>query len=248
MAGSTVLLADCGETSMELLAARIGRLGLRVLRAKTPSDAYVAVSDGRLAVGAVVIPPDAPFADLGKGLARFREVASEPNLSVAVAGARPGAMRGTVSAGALAAAGVDFAIYEPIDAHALRFQLNRATAWRHSRQERRADRAPFVGEVRIRAGRRNKEGRLYTLSSHGAFISLPAPCLRGTELKLEIALPDGALVRAKGRVAMTNVRGNLQKKALPVGMGIVFQGLKSNAQARVALAVRDRLEALDVGC
>ena len=242
MAGNTVLLVDCGEGGMELLAARIGRLGMRVLRAKTASDAYVALSDGRLAIGALVIPPDAPFADLGKGLARFREVASEPTLSIAVAGARPG----TLEANALAAAGVDFAIYEPIDAHALRFQLNRATAWRHSRQERRADRAPFVGDVRIRAGRRQKEGRLYTLSSHGAFVSLAAPCLRGTELKVEIALPDGALVRAKARVAMTNVRGNLQKKALPTGMGITFKGLRSNAEARVALAVRERLEALDV--
>ena len=91
-----------------------------------------------------------------------------------------------------------------------------------------------------------KEGRLYSLSSAGAFAALPAPWLRGTELKLEIELPDGVLVKAKGRVALTNVRGNLQKASLPIGMGIQFGRLGCATEAKVALAVQERLEALAV--
>lgn len=242
MSGTTILLVDYGEGSMDLLAARIGRLGIRTLRVKTPSDAYVALSNANLGLGAAIIPHDAPFADLRGGLARLREVSAEPTLSIGVAGQRPDHATRTQ----FEAAGIDFAIYEPIDAHALRFQLNGATAWRHSTTERQADRAPFMGAVRMKANGRTKEGRLYTLSPRGAFVALAAPWLRGTEIKVEIELPDGVLFRTKGHVAMTNVRGNLQTAKLPVGMGLRFGRVREAAEARLALSVIQRLESLQV--
>jgi hypothetical protein len=227
---------------MDLLAARIQRLGFRVLRAKTPADAYVALSNARLGIGAAVLPQDLPVADLRGAITRLREVASEPMLSMLVTGPRPEHS----TRAELRASGLDYAIFEPIDAHSLRFQLNRATAWRHSSKNRRTERAPVTWNVRLRASRRAKEGRVYTLSPRGLFVSLPAPWLRGTGVKLELELPDGGRLRCSGRVAMTNVKGNLMKTALPVGMGIQLDKVGVDVEARLALAVEERLRRMEV--
>lgn len=242
MAGSTVLLIDCGEGDMDLLAARIQRLGVRTLRVKTPADAYMALSNGRLGIGAALLPPDAPVADLRSAIARLREVASEPALSMLVVGPKPGHS----ACADLRAAGIDYALYDPMDAHTLRFQLNRATAWRHSSKNRRADRAPFSWTVRMRSGRRAKAGRVYTVSPRGLFVTVPAPWLRGTEVKLELELQEGRKLRLAGHVAVTNVKGNLMKTALPVGMGIQIDRLSNDAEARLAVAVQERLRRIAV--
>ncbi len=242
MAGATVLLVDCGEGSMDLLAARIQRLGYRVLRAKTPADAYVALSNARLGIGAALLPQDLPVADLRGAVSRLREVASEPTLSMLVTGPRP---EHSVRA-ELRAAGIDYALYEPIDAHALRFQLNRATSWRHSSRGRRADRAPVTWNARLRSSRRAKEGRVYTLSPRGLFVALPAPWLRGTKLKIDLELQGGGHLRLAGQVAMTNVKGNLMKTTLPVGMGIRIEKPSVDVEARLELAVQERLRRMEV--
>ncbi len=242
MSGSTVLLVDCGDDPMDLLAARIQRLGHRALRVKTPTDAYMALSNARLGIGAAILPVDAPVGTLDGALAKLREVAAEPTLSLLAHGTRPG----PTGQAELDRAGFDLALYEPMDAHALRFQLNRALAWRHSRQTRRATRAPSVAEVKLRASRRAKEGRLYTVSPGGCFVAISTPWLRGTPVKLDIEWSDGRRLRAQGRVAMTNVRGNLMKEALPVGMGIALEKIHGDAATEIMEFVQRRLRKLDV--
>jgi len=242
MSGSTVLLVDCGETPMDLLVARLQRLRHRVVRVKTPADAYVALSNATLGIGAAVLPIDAPVASLGGAVAKLREVASEPTLAMLATGPRPG----MTTQGELERAGIDFALYEPMDAHALRFQMNRALAWRHSSRARRTTRAPSTAVVRVRAGRRTREGRLYTLSPGGCYVAVPTPWLRGTGLKLEIEWENGSRIKAQGQVAMTNVRGNLKKDALPVGMGIALDRLAPSDRETISRYVQRRLLRLDV--
>lgn len=240
MGNASVLLVDCGEHSMDLLAARIGRLGHAVVRVKTAADAFLALHNP--AVAALVLPPDAPLADPRRAIEQFREGASGRALSILVAGPRPPhSIRVN-----LHSAGVDYSLLEPIDAHALRFQLNQALAWRHSPKSRRAERGPVTWNVRMKAGRRVKEGRLYTVSPCGVFVAHEAPWLRGTELKLDVELPSGDRLKLKGRVALTNVKGNLRKAALPLGMGVKLLKPSERAQAQLVLTVEQRLRRLQL--
>ncbi|MAE94723.1 MAG: hypothetical protein CL910_08700 [Deltaproteobacteria bacterium] len=240
----TVLLMDVGAEPMAILAARVQRLGLRAVRVKTPEEAIPVLSDRRHAVGAVVVPPDLPVPDLGGTLTALRTASGREHLAFLVAGTRMAAGERS----RLARAGVTLPLWEPINAHPLRFQLNRAMAGPiPARRERGTRRAPSSHEVKMKAPRRmrRKEARLYTFSSRGVFLATPAPFLRGSRLEIEMGIP-GLPRRIAGQVAMTNVAGNLLRSGLPPGMGIAFQGLGSDAEARLEMLVEKVLRRLEL--
>jgi hypothetical protein len=217
----TILFVDCGSHPLLDLATRARRVGFRVLRAKTPEDAREALRDGRHAVGALVIPPDLTAADLGLALRSFRELVPERELSVLVGGPRPG----REDLARLRDAGADLSLFEPLDDHTLRFQLNRAAAGSFAGDgERRAVRAPTDWPVRVRIAGREKPARVYCVSATGAYLATSRPSFRGSLLYVTLPLPEGA-VDVAGRVVMTNVPGNLVRENLPLGMAVQFTGL-----------------------
>jgi len=216
----TVLFVDCGSHPLLELATRARRVGFRVLRAKTPEDAREALRDGRHAVGAVVIPPDLEAPDLSLALRGFRELVPDRELSVLVGGPRPSSSE----CQRLRAAGAELGLFEPLDDHTLRFQLNRAAAGRPSgAAERRALRVPTDWPVRVRMGGREKPARVYCVSSTGAYLATSRPSFRGSLVYLTLPLPGGPIDVA-GRVVMTNVPGNLVRENLPLGMAVQFTG------------------------
>jgi hypothetical protein len=221
----TVLFIDCGSRPLLELATRARRVGFRVLRAKTPEDAREALRDGRHAVGAVVIPPDLEAPDLSLALHGFRALVPDRELSVLVAGARPASS----DSQRLRAAGAALGLFEPLDDHTLRFQLNRAAARRNpGAAERRALRVPTDWPVRVRMGGREKAARVYCVSSTGAYLATSRPSFRGSLVYLTLPLPGGPIDVA-GRVVMTNVPGNLVRENLPLGMAVQFTGLALDA-------------------
>jgi hypothetical protein len=221
----TVLFVDCGSHPLLELATRARRVGFRVLRAKTPEDAREALRDGRHAVGAVVIPPDLEAPDLALAVEGFRELVPDRELSVLVGGPRPGSSE----CGRLRDAGAELALFEPLDDHTLRFQLNRAAAGPPSGlAERRALRVPTDWPVRVRMGGREKPARVYCVSSTGAYLATSRPSFRGSLIYLTLPLPGGP-VDVAGRVVMTNVPGNLVRENLPLGMAVQFTGLALEA-------------------
>jgi hypothetical protein len=221
----TVLFVDCGSQPLLELATRARRVGFRVLRAKTPEDAREALRDGRHAVGAVVIPPDLEAPDLSIALHGFRELVPDRELSVLVGGPRPHSSE----CQRLRAAGAGLGLFEPLDDHTLRFQLNRAAAGRNpGAGERRALRVPTDWPVRVRMGGREKPARVYCVSSTGAYLATSRPSFRGSLVYLTLPLP-GAPIDVAGRVVMTNVPGNLVRENLPLGMAVQFTGLALDA-------------------
>jgi hypothetical protein len=229
----SVLLVDSGNHPLLDLATRARRVGFRVLRAKTPEEAREALRDGRHAVGAVVIPPDLVAPDLRLALSGFRDLAEEGRLPVLVAGAPPRSEERK----RLRDAGAELALFEPLDDHTLRFQLNRALAPSTSDGpggggERRAVRVPTDWPVRVRMGGREKPARIYCISSSGAYLATSRPSFRGSLLYVTVPLPSGTVDLA-GRVVMTNVPGNLVRENLPLGMAVQFTG--------TALEVEDSL-------
>jgi hypothetical protein len=227
---------------MHVLASRVRRLGYLVVRAKTTEEAKQLLRDPRYAVSAAVIPSDLPAADLRTALGAFRQLSLAEHLAFLVTGSRPPSDRRRE----LANAGVEFALWEPVDAHTLRFQINHALAGHIPRaSQRRALRAPASWPVDLHVGKRHKEARVYAISANGAFLVTPAPALRRTIVAAEIPLPM-ATVRTTGRVVFTNVPGNLMKRSLPVGMAVRFEGTPPETEALLQIYAEERHRSLEI--
>ena len=242
MGSRTILLIDVGLEPMDLLDALARRLDFRVVRAKTTDEAVQVLMEPRFAIGCAVVPPDLPVPNVGRALAALREAARCKDLPFLVAGSP----RSDEACRALAGAGVRLPLWEPIDAHTLRFQLNRALAAGGSfRRRRGARRVPSNARAVVHARGRTKEARLYTISAQGAFLATAMPSLRGTEVELELPLL-ASCGRLAGQVVMTNVAGNLMKKNLPAGMAVRFDRLGVGEHAALELHVERKLRRLEL--
>ncbi|MCP5058135.1 MAG: hypothetical protein GY937_15625 [bacterium] len=239
----TVLLLDVGHDSLAILAARISRLGFRTVRVKTPEEAIPVLADPRFSVHALVVPPDLPVANLKATLSALRLASPREALAVLVSLPRRTPKHDRER---LARSGIDLALFDPIDAHTLRFQLNRGIAGEiPARRERGGRRAPSSHEVSLRIRRRRRPARLYTFSSHGAFLVCEAPALRKTRLELEFGIP-GLPRRISSEVVMTNVAGNLSRVDLPHGMAIRFDGLEADHETALELLADKVLRRLEL--
>jgi len=219
VAAQKLLLIDAGRESMHVLASRIRRLGYPVIYADTTGKATQLLGDPGYAVSAVVIPPDLPVPNLLSAVEAFRRASAVGHLAFLVSGSRPPPGRREE----LADAGVGFALWEPVDAHTLRFQINRALAGQITPASRRgALRAPASWPVDLRVGRHHEKARVYTISATGAFLATPAPPPRQTSVFAKMDLPM-ATVRTTGRVVFANVPGDSMRRSLPVGMAVHFE-------------------------
>ncbi len=237
-----VLVLGANAPDMEVLRARIARLGLRAIPAKTPDLAHGLLRVAGARIGAVVVPSELPVVNLRHALDALRRQAPAHEIAFLGAGRDPGAE----GRARLREAGVRLAIFDPVDTHALRFQLNRALAGaRISRCRRRTVRAPTDWPVVATSGSRRKNGRVYAVSASGAFVVLDAPWLVKTPVSLELALPSGTL-GVSGRVAMTNVPGNVMRRSLPFGMGVRFDELSESASVTLLVYAQERFRNLSM--
>jgi hypothetical protein len=238
----TVLLIDVGLEPMDLLNALARRLDYRVVRAKTTDEAVQILMEPRFGIGCGVVPPDMPVPHVGRALDAFRQAARSRDLPFVVAGSP----RSEEACRALYNAGVRLPLWEPIDAHTLRFQLNRALAGGQGfRRRRGARRVPSNARALVHSRGRTKEARLYTLSAQGVFLATAMPSLRGTEVQVELPFLS-SVGRLGGRVVLTNVAGNLMKKNLPAGMAIHFERLRVEEHAALELHVERKSRRLEL--
>lgn len=237
-----ILLVGTGGQAMQLLMTRLRRLGYRVVPVKSPEQAHLMLRVASQAIGAVVIPTDLPAVDLQGAIRFMRSVGGGSELPFLAAGR----VASLEERRRLREAGVDLALWDPIDQHTLRFQINRALAGSSVvLGGRTALRAPADWAVQIVSGGRRKEGRIYSISASGAYLATARPSPRSSALELKLPLPSG-LVKMGGRVAMTNVPGNLMRKNLPVGMGIRFVGSSPEIEAQLAVYAENRMRSLEV--
>jgi len=236
----TVLVVDAGGHPLEPMAQRLRLLGISAVRAKTGAEARTALVDPRAAVGVLLIPPDLPTLDLERALRALRTLPGGAQLPLLVSGPRPDA----ASRARLREAGVSLALWEPLDDHVVRFQVNRALAGLTPPVvPRRAERVPTDWPVEVRIGGRARPARVYTVSARGAFLATNGPSPRRALVHVALPLPDSEL-RVSGEVASTNVPGNLRRRNLPIGMGVRFVGLSSSAEQALLRYTAER--ALDL--
>ena len=146
----------------------------------------------------------------------------------------------------LAEGGVEFALWEPVDAHTLRFQINKALAGHLPQASRRgALRAPASWPAELRVRRRHEKARVYTISASGAFLATSAPAPQRTRVVARMSLPM-ATVRAAGRVVFTNAPGHLMQRSLPVGMAVRFEDTPPETEALFRVYAEVRHCALEV--
>jgi hypothetical protein len=240
MAKREILVLDAGSPSMRHLTTRLRRLGYSVLPSKTPDHADRLLRTRGSGIAAAVIPVDLPTFDLGAALRFLRRLEPTGELNFVAAGQRPsGAGRRL-----LRDAGVELALWEPVDEHTLRFQANRALASSEIvRGNRTSLRAPATWSVAVWAGTRRKPARVYSLSAGGAFLATGRPSLPGAPLRIDLPASPGPL-RLQARVVMTNVPGNLIRENLPIGMGVCFQRTPPEVEAALTAWVNKRLAAL----
>jgi CheY-like chemotaxis protein len=243
MSPRTVLVVDAGGHPLEPVAQRLRLLGIAALRAKTAAEAHTALADPRAAIGAVLIPPDPPALDLPRALRALTKAPDGGVLPLLVCGPRPE----PEARARLREAGAELALWEPLDDHTLRFQVNRALAGPKTIDgRRRTVRAPADWPVSIRTGARKKDGRLYSVSATGAFVAIDQPSVVRAEIGLDLVLPGMGRLAVSGRVAMTNVPGNLARRTLPYGMGVQFEQLSEAASVALLVYSQDRFRSLSL--
>jgi len=238
-----VLVLGANAPEMELLRARLGRMGYRAVPAKTPDQArsFLRVAGSR--VGAIVVPSELPVMNLRSAIASLRTIVSNDDLMFLAGGRDPGAE----GRARMREAGVDLAIFDPVDTHTLRFQVNRALSGENRmRGRRRTVRAPADWPVVVHVGGRVKEGRVYSISASGAFITLPQPCMTRARVSLDLAVPKAGRVSASARVVMTNVPGNVMRRSLPFGMGVQFDHLSEAVSVSLLVYAQERFHSLSL--
>jgi hypothetical protein len=236
-----VLGANAPE--MQLLRTRIGRMGYRAIPAKTPDQAHAFLRVGGSRVGAVVVPSDLPAMNLRSALESMRRLVPGHEVHFLGAGRDPG----PGERARLREAGVRLQIFDPVDMHALRFQLNRVLgAGKPQRGVRHTLRAPADWPVTVRVGSRLKEGRVYTISASGAFVAMAQPSLVRTAVTLGLSPPRIGPLTAVGRVVMTNVPGNVMRRGLPYGMGIRFEQLSETTSVALLVYAQERFRTLSM--
>lgn len=224
---------------MRLLGGRLRKLGYPVLPAKTPDHAERLLRSRR-GLTAALIPMALPTFDLGEALRFLRKHEPTGELTFVAVGPKPE----SESRSLLRQAGVELALWEPMDDHLLRFQVNRALAQSDIVLGGRAClRAPAHWETDIRTGARVKSARVYTLSSRGAFLATGRPSLPGATVGVDIPVSSGT-AKLEARVMMTNVPGHFLRSNLPLGMGVRFENLSEQIEDALTFWARKRLNSL----
>jgi PilZ domain len=235
-----LLLLGANAPDMELLRTRIVRVGYRVVPAKTPEMANTLLRVGGSRVGAVIVPTDLPVVSLRGALDSMRRMQTAGgDLTFVAAGRDPG----EEGRRRLREAGVRIGIFDPVDLHTLRFQINRALAsglpLPPARSKRGTLRAPADWKVVALSGGREKEGRIYSISPSGTFIVLPQPWMTRSNVELRWAHSYTGAVSAECRVVMTNVPGNVMRRSLPLGMGLRFDHLPEAASVALLMYAQE---------
>lgn len=234
-----VLLLDGLDVRLDQITERLRDLRFVAARAKTADEA-LALVEGR-AFGAVVLPSDLPGPDASAVVGALRARATGQLLTFLAAGPEPA----YAQRDALRDAGIAIALWEPLDDAVLRYQMNRALSSVAGRRPRGALRVPCSAPARARTGNREKPGRLYTISEQGLFFETPRASMRGVAVEMELQIA-GQVLPAAGRVAVSNVPGNLRNPKLPVGIGVQFESLPKASANAIRQAVASIAPSLDV--
>jgi hypothetical protein len=239
LAEPTILILDAASPSMRSICERVRKLRYTALPAKPPDQAERFLRTRR-GLTAALIPVALPTFDLSAALSFLRKHEPTGELTFVAVGRRPERDARAL----LREAGVELALWEPMDDHLIRFQINRALASSEIVLGGRSClRAPAGWDTEIRNSGRKKSARIYSLSSRGAFLATGRPSLPGASVGFDLPVTSGT-AKLKARVMMTNVPGDFLRPNLPLGMGIRFENLSSQVEDALTIWANNRLNTI----
>jgi hypothetical protein len=229
----------------DVLAGRLLLLNFRAVRAASTEDGVRTLKRTGEPIRAALLAVPQMLGDLSFALGRLRDQAPTPYLHFVAAGPQPGRQE----LEELRRAGVEFALWTPFDDAALRFVLNEALQDPNSGESRNVLRVPTGMLARVFSAAGQKTALVYNLSERGAFLETLRPTSAKGHVRVELPLSTGT-VTLEARVVTTNVPGNIQKRSLPMGMGIEFTDVSEETRHTLAehvggMAERYRIEKPD---
>ena len=238
----TVIVLSGPDALPAELIDRVEQLGFHPLACVNASAAEQAVLDAEDPIHCALLPASLADRNLKRELKSLRRAGSLTGLHLVAVGEEPGRAERKL----LRNAGVRYALWNPVEASTLRFQLNRLTRYDPATDEiRRARRVPTRLPARVSAGGRSRDATVYSLSESGAFLETQRAAMNGARVEVEFLLNHRTLA-APATVAFANVPGNLQRPNLPLGMGVRFGELPSGTQRALIDYVESQLPQLEV--
>ncbi len=236
-----IILIEGSDGGITTLSERLRSFDVEPVRVANLDSAEAMVAAMREPFCVVMIPTDFHHDRLKKALKSLCQATSQGEVMLVSVGRHPTPAQRKE----LKAAGMKLALWEPYDEGTLRFQLNRALGGDRDHHKRRALRVPTYLLARVFIGGRTKDAVVYSLSEGGAFLETQRASMEGARIEVELRLP-GQAVEAKGEVLFSNVPGNLQRPNLPLGMGLKFTEISSDAVKQIREFVAQRYAELNV--
>lgn len=229
-----LVLDDEGERLGDV-SVRLVRLGVDALYTKDPDEAFLVASEQARRIGAILVPAATPIETLRERIAAVGARAGIGARSVAAVGPPPD----EEGRAALRELGLRWALWEPFDDAALRFVSTTALAEEHDTDGRMELRVPTAIKATVYKGTQRKDVRVHNLSVGGAYLATGAPWQEGTQVSLEIDLPDVPLA-GRATVAHTHDDDSAPPH-LAAGMGVCFNNLDLDGQATLRQLVQSVL-------
>lgn len=219
-----ILLLGAYNAHLSALGDRVRNLEYRSVFAETPDRAIEIALEHDLEYRVGLIEPAEFSLNLSDSLESIRHGSKSRQIRYIATGKEPDASE----CASLRHAGVEVALWAPMEEHALRFHLNASMSENHEAFRRQESRAPMDVSATVCTGGRLKQVSIYCLSAGGAFLETACPSMPGADLEITLRSPDGEL-SVDAHVLYTNVPGNLSRPTLPLGMGVQFENLGRSA-------------------
>ena len=222
------LIVDSDRAELGPAAMRLLDLGIDVVYANDVDEAELLARQESARLGAVLLPFHLLPSRVDELLARVCSQLEAGASALVPVGPAPD----PELVASLAARGVEWRLTEPYDERALRFVMTAAMATGHAGERRKSLRIPLDVETVVWMGRYRKEVRVHDISSGGAYFAARHPFLEGSQLTIDIPLPNGAVV-GKATVVNAKTEDVPARADVPDGMGVSFTRLMAGSEERL---------------
>lgn len=236
------LVLDDDAGSLEEIALRLVRIGVDAVYAKDPDEAALLAHQESRRVGALLLPATTPVEAIPDAMKRVGVPAAVGPRAVVLIGRRPG--DGELAR--LGELGVAWGLWEPFGDTGLRFVVTAALAAEDPNDPRHNIRVPTSLCAVVYKGSQQRAVSVENLSRGGAYLATPQPFLVGSQISLELPLPQGQLLL---KAQLAHVRNALEPERadIPPGMGVAFREAPPEAEAVLARYVEAEVRKYAIG-
>ena len=231
-----VLILGPAERS-RFLSGHLLLLNYRAAGAKDVAAALRMLALASPPISVCLLASDHGLADSPAALREIAALSPHPLQWIAI-GRRPDASEIET----LRDAGVHFTLFDPFSDEELRYVVSEAHRAGSPEILRIEQRVPTLVRARVTTKTGERVAVVCNLSTLGAYLATPRPAMRGGTLQVQLPLLEGE-IEIEGLVMWNNVPGNLRRPNVPVGMGVRFTEVSTDATAALERYIKEREKA-----